>query len=310
MGSISTFPSLGLLQAALTRAVEGLSAESSLHVLQDIRQVPGFGDLSDLSGLVSQDSLARMIISPERFRDVAHTLSVFNDLPALKDTFSLSRPEERLDACAPVLGLSHGVRTYWAINSQASEPGGAETNHFVEGALNALGKSMNRVLKDELNWPRRLTLETLGPFAVSVRKTFDARSDHLTTEQRRHLMRLAVCLDAASFELCAHEAGENASPSQSRKIAALIEVLFGCGFGDERWTEVSNRLDRLTRNWWKFNAAAQNEELRQCARLAAHMLEEAKRSYHALFDPLVPDPNPDPTGAMVPLSRHLDSLTP
>jgi len=190
--------------------------------------------------------------------------------------------------------------------------------------LGVLGNVISRALKDELAWPEQVTLDNLGAFAVSLRRTFDARGAELSVEQRYHLMRLAICLDAAAFGLCALNPDEVNTASQALKMAALIEVLYGCGFGDERWLVVSDRLREISQNWETMGPARAKEELCRYGVLAAHMLEVVKTSYHALFDPLIHEQGRSwgmdeteirsftrslyRTSALFPLGQHLAAL--
>jgi hypothetical protein len=183
-----------------------------------------------------------MVVHPALFDEVSKAASIFGDLPALKETFALPTLEERLEVCAQVLDLRHGVQIFAAASEQ---PGKGEAKRFVESALQAAGnsKSTSRVLKDELNWPHQLTFQSVGTFAVSIRKVFDAREDHLNPKQRYQLMLLASYMNAAAAEVCRFDPAEIRSPAQAVKMAALMEVLYGCGFGNERLS--AEEADRL-----------------------------------------------------------------
>lgn len=216
----------------------------------------------------------------------------------LRSAVSLPSVKERLEASAAALDLRYGVQIYGAMlvfNDRHDD-------------LAVIQRSISRALKDELAWPPSLTLESLGNFAASVRKSFDVRGDHLTAEQRHDLMQIAALLNEASDSLCAFDPAQTLSPIQARKIATLIEVLVGGGFGDDRWQDVADGLHRLTRKWGKLDAAAREESLRRSALLARDMIEEVKASYGHLFDPIGSTPAFQITGAVAPLSRHLDSV--
>ncbi|HSA59552.1 MAG TPA: hypothetical protein VLJ37_07690 [bacterium] len=298
MSSIATLPSLVVLQASFASRLAGISPELSSLALAGLRQVRAFSGLSGLSDLISQDNLARLIFKPSLFQEAAVRLNAFHDLDDLRAIMGLASIKERLGACAQAIDLRHGVQIYGAMMVFNDEL----------DALESLGKTMSRALKDELNWPHTLTLETLGGFAASVRRTFDMRSDHLTAEQRHDLMQTAARLNEASANLCAFDPAEAISPIQARKIGTLIEVLYGCGFGDDRWQGIADALHRLTRNWGKFDVTTRTEELQRSARLAGDMLEEVKTSYRNLFDPIGGTPDLKLAGATAPLGRHLDSL--
>jgi hypothetical protein len=175
-------------------------------------------------------------------------------------------------------------------------------------SLESVGSAMSRALKDELSWPQSLTLETLGSFAVSVRRAFDIREDHLTAVQRHDLIQIAARLNEAADGLCAFNPAETYSPIQARKIGVLIEVLYGCGFGDDRWRGPADALQRLTRNWGKFDTTTRREELQRLARLAGEILDDVKASYRTLFDPIGATPDFNLAGATAPLGRQLESL--
>ncbi len=239
-----------------------------------------------------------MIFKPSLFQEAAGRLNAFQDLADLRAIMGLPSAKERLGACAQALDLRHGVQVYGAMLVFTDAP----------DALDSVGSSMSRAVKDELSWPQTLTLETLGSFAASVRKVFEVRSDHLMAEQRHDLMQIAARLNEASADLCAFDAAEAISPIQARKIGTLIEVLYGCGFGDDDWQGLADGLHRLTRNWGKFDVTTRTEELRRSARLAGEMLEEVKASYRNLFDPIGATPDFNLAGAIAPLVRHLDSL--
>jgi hypothetical protein len=163
----------------------------------------------------------------------------------------------------------------------------------------------------------------LGEFAVSLRNLFTAHEGDLTGEQRYHLMRLAIALDGAAFGLAAFHEGEAGTQEQALKLATLIEVLYGTGFGDERWLMVADRLRAIYANWsaWRGDGP---EEMSRYGVLAAHMLDEGKTSYHSLFDALVRKHGKEwglsendirsftrsmyRTGALFPLGQHLAAL--
>lgn len=190
--------------------------------------------------------------------------------------------------------------------------------------LGVLQNSMSRAIKDMLVWPKEVTLENLGAFAVSVRQSFDAHAEDLTGEQRYHLMRLAIALDGAAFGLGAFNEGEAGTQTQALKLATLIEVLYGTGFGDERWLAVAERLRGVFANWAALGPHQGAEELARYGVLAAHMLDEGKTSYHSLFDALVRTNGKKwglsendmrsftrslyRTGALFPLGQHLAAL--
>ncbi|HSA59553.1 MAG TPA: PEP/pyruvate-binding domain-containing protein [bacterium] len=153
--------------------------------------------------------------------------------------------------------------------------------------LGILESSISRALKDELHWPKQVTLDALGSFAVSLRRTFEAHGAEIDTQQRYYLMRLAIGLDATAFGLGAFNPEETGTAEQALKMATLIEVLHGTGFGDERWLAVAERLRQVHGNWPALGPDRGAEELRRYGVLAAHMLEEVKTSYHSLFDDLV-----------------------
>lgn len=209
--------------------------------------------------------------------------------------------DDRLGACAQVLDLRHGVEIYWMAASQR------EPRRFQEGALMALGRSISRALKDELMWPRHITLDSLGGFAVSLRQTFDRRTDHLTAEQRHHLMQIAVCLDTLSSTLCAVDSGEALTPSHIRKTATLIETLFGCGFGDDHWLTVSDLLRRTARNWERTETKSRNELMSRLGQEIVQIVEQVLTSYLTLLDN---ERTLDLVGALPHLSGYLTLFKP
>lgn len=239
-----------------------------------------------------------MVFKPSLFQEASGRFSAFHDLADLRAIMGQASLKERLGACAQALDLRHGVQVYGAMLVFNDGP----------DALESLGTAMSRALKDELNWPRSLTLETLGSFAASVRRAFDIRGDQLTAEQRHGLIQTAARLNEASADLCALDPTQAISPIQARQIGTLIETLYGCGFGDDRWQGLAEGLYRLARNWGKFDVTTRTEELRRVALLAGEMLEEVKASYRNLFDPIGATPDFNLAGATAPLGRHLESL--
>jgi hypothetical protein len=299
MSSIATLPSLGVLQASFANRLAGISPESSDFALARLRQVPAFSGLFRLDDLMSQDNLARMIFKPSLFQDVASRLSAFHDLTDLRAIMGLPSMKERLGASAQALDLRHGVQIYGAMVV------------FSEGpdTLESVGESISRALKDELSWPLEVTLATLGEFAFSVRRTFDVRENHLTAEQRHDLMQIAARLNESAVDLCAFDPAQAISPIQASKIGTLIEVLYGSGFGNDRWQGLADGLRRLTQNWGKFDVTTRTEELRRMARVAGEILDEVKESYRKLFDPIGATSDFNLAGATAPLGRHVDFLT-
>lgn len=298
MSSIAALPSLNALQASFATSLASLTASSRDTALEDLRQVPAFSRLSSLNALVSQQYIARLVFKPSLHQRITERLSVFDDLSELRTLVALPSVKERLKAAALALELRHGVQIYSAMLVFSDRP----------DDLDVVSKSMSRALKDELNWPQSLTLETLGSFAVSTRKAFDVRGDHLTAEQRHDLMQIAARLNEVSADLCAFDPAQTMSPIQARKIATLVELLYGTGFGDDRWLDVSDSFRRLIRGGSKLDAAAREEFFRRFAALANNMLEEVKASYIHLFDPIGATPAFQLTGTIAPLSRHLAAL--
>jgi hypothetical protein len=288
MSSFATLPSLDVLQTAFAPSLEALSSEAADSALEGIRQIPAFEGVSGLKDLVSPHNLAHMAQQPTLFTEISRILGPFGELPGLKEAFSRPELEDRILACAPALDLKHGVRLY--VEAVADHPNRA-SEPFVRGALIAVWRSMSRVLRDELSWPQRVDLESLGPFAVSIRKAFQVRGESLTSEQRSHLMRLAAHLDAVSPEICRFEEAENLSSVQAHKIGTLIEVLYGCGFGEERCLDAPDRLHRLVRGWGKADALGVEAAFRLAAETARDLLGEAEA-----------------TNGAAALIRHLEAL--
>jgi hypothetical protein len=278
-----------------------MSPQSSGLVLANLHQVPAFSGFSSLTDLVSQDNLSRMIFKPSLFQEAAARLDVFRDLSELRAVTALPSLKERIGASALALDLRHGVQLYGAMMV-------FPVFNDRPDALESVGSAMSRALKDELTWPQTLTMETLGSFAVSVRRAFDIREDHLTSVQRNDLIQIAARLNEAADGLCAFNPAETYSPIQARKIGALIEVLYGCGFGSDRWRGPADALHRLTRNWGKFDTTTRREELQRLARLAGEILDDVEASYRSLFDPIGATPDFNLAGATAPLIRQLGSL--
>ncbi|HEX5038072.1 MAG TPA: PEP/pyruvate-binding domain-containing protein [bacterium] len=153
--------------------------------------------------------------------------------------------------------------------------------------LSILSHGFSTALKDELGWPKELTLENLGPFAAALRQVFGARAEDMTAEQRYKMMRLAICLDAAAFSYAAFREEETGTPEQGLKMAVLLETLYGTGFGDERWLSLAQRFRSVVAQWSTLGAERGAGELARYGVIASHILEEVKSSYHALFDDLV-----------------------
>lgn len=437
--------SLGLLQGALSTAIGSTSSAASGAALTSLRQIDGFGQLSDLKDLTRPDNLARLAGSPALFQSVARVLNlpehveravfqggtaagtaqatasytptscamdmvgadfshaaelpevdlsrrlstgeiahrIFTDIRELQGRVRIHPMEQRLRAYAEQLSLSEGVQIYrrtpTAITkklyemlnlavqiakimdddaqgyfretmhenhsravivqylNQAREEGPEKAVPLLEKCLElyddvyqggidlgVLETSISRALKDELNWPKQVTLDTLGPFALSLRQTFESHGGEIDSQQRYYLMRLAIGLDATAFGLCAMRPDESGTAAQALKMATLIEVLYGSGFGDQRWLAVSDRLRGVAESWETLGPGAGTDELRRYGVLAAHMLEEVKTSYHSLFDDLVRAHGKKwglsendirsftrsmyRTGALFPLGQHLAAL--
>ncbi len=307
-----------------------------------------FTDIHQLQGKVRIHPMEQRIMGYAERLDLSEGVQIYRRTPSAmtKKIFELMNLAVQIakvmddDPMGPfreTMHESHSRRIIVEYLEKAREEGPDNAIPLLEKALRLydevygggvelgiLSSSISRALKDELHWPQEVTLENLGAFAVSVRRAFDTRATDLTTEQRYHLMRLAVCLDAAAFGLCAFNAEEAGTPTEALKMATLIEVLYGCGFGDERWLTVSDRLRDVATNWETLGQGQAMEELGRYGVLAAHMLEEVKTSYHALFDPLVRSHGREwgldeleirsftrglyRTSALFPLGQHLAAL--
>jgi hypothetical protein len=300
MSSLAPLPSLSVLQASFSAGLSTLSAEAATQALADIRQVSAFSGISTLTDLVSPDAIARLVFKPSLFQEGAGRLRAFRDLEELGAMSRLPTIKERLRASAQVLDLRHGAQIYGAMLVHSERP----------DELQDLQASMSRALKDELKWPRDLTTETLGDFAVSVRKTFNAHGDYLTAEQRHDLMQIAARLNGAAGDVCAFDADQDVSPIQARKLGALVALLYGSGFGDDASESVSEGLRRLARNWGKLDVMEREKRLRLLADSAKKLLEEVKTSYADLFDPIGAVPFFRLHGAIAPLTAHLAALLP
>lgn len=300
MSSLSLFPSLSALQSSFAAGLSGLSPASAAQALTDLRQVPAFSGLSSLEDLVSQDAVARLVFKPSLFAEAGNRLKAFQSLDALRDISQLPSIKDRLKAGAPFLDLRHGVQIYGAMLVHQDKP----------DPLEEIQSSMSRALKDELKWSQILTAEPLGAFAFSVRMAFDAHADHLSGEQRHDLMQIAFHLSAAAGNACAFDASQAVSPVQARKVAVLSDVIYGSGFGDGGWEIASDGLKRLARNWGKMDAAKREDALKRSAAAAKVLMEEAKDSYAALFDPIGATPGFRFNGAINALSAHLEVLLP
>lgn len=203
------------------------------------------------------------------YRDTLHRTHSRDVIERYLDQAREEGPKEALDMLEESLSLYDAVY------------GGSINLKILKGRMSAS-------LKDLLpEWPVELTLENLGAFAVAVRNAFDAQGGEVTAEQRYYLMRLAIALDGAAFGLGVCNEGDAGTPQQALKLATLIEVLFGTGFGDERWLAVAARLRQVHANWGQLGPHQGAEELARYGALAAHMLKEGKASYHSLFDDLV-----------------------
>jgi hypothetical protein len=299
MSSIAPLPTLSALQASFSAGLAGLSSEAADEALMNLRQVPAFSGFSALTDLASQDAVARLVFKPSLFQEGAARLKAFGDLNDLRALSLLPSIKERLKASAGLLDLRRGVQIYGAMLVFNDRP----------DELEVVRRTMSRALGDRLNWPQNLTEGTLGDFAVSVRKAFDAYEDSLSAEQRHDLMQIAARLNESSAALCAFDAAEVVSPIQARKLSALIGVLYGAGFGDDRCETLSEGLRRLAHKWGKLDATKREEVLRASAALARDLLEEVESSYAALFDPIGATPDLRLTGATASLARHLASLT-
>ncbi|HEX5038073.1 MAG TPA: hypothetical protein VFX30_13020 [bacterium] len=300
MSSVSLFPSLRALQSSFAASLSGLSSGAAAQALTDLRQVSAFSGLSNLEDLVSQDAVARLVFKPSLFAEAGNRLKAFQDLEALGGVSRMPSIKERLKACASLLELRHGVQIYGAMLVHQDKPDTLET----------IQSSMSRALKDELNWSQTLTAEPLGAFALSVRKAFDAHGDHLSGEQRHDLMQIAFHLSEAAGGTCAFDAGQADSPVQARKVAVLGDVIYGSGFGDDGWEIASDGLKRLARHWGKQDTAKREDALKRSAAAAKGLMEEAKASYAALFDPIGATPGFRFNGAINALSAHLAALLP
>jgi pyruvate,orthophosphate dikinase len=402
-------PSLGILQGALNTAIGGVSSATSGAALTSLRQIDGFGHLSDLGELTRPENLTRLAGSPALFQSVARVLnlpehveravfqggaaagtlqptvrstpvscamdmvgadlsddyelaeldvsarrstaeianSIFTEIHELQGKLRVYPIEQRIRAYAEQLDLRQGVQIYRrtpsaknrALNDlldlgppisklmddgdplgyykdtlhrnhsralivqyleRARQEGVEKAIPLLERSLQLydkvyagtvdigmLQRSMHSSLVAKLDWPKELTLENLGAFAVSLRTAFESHASELDGQERYHLMRLAIALDGTAFGLGAFHEGETGTAEQALKIAALIEVLYGTGFGDERWLAVATRLRHVHALWPNLGPERGAEEIRRYGVLAAHMLEEGKTSYHSLFDSLV-----------------------
>ncbi|OGQ47687.1 MAG: hypothetical protein A3H42_02980 [Deltaproteobacteria bacterium RIFCSPLOWO2_02_FULL_46_8] len=140
----------------------------------------------------------------------------------------------------------------------------------------------------KIAWPEgELDLVGLGRLAVSVRDAFD--SIIVFPEDRYHLMRLADSLDQVAFGLCALNEGEAGTAAQVRKMATLVQVLYGSGFGNKGYLEVAQRLSSLAEEWDLLNSDVREARLRIEGALIHHMLVDYQNVYREIFVPLVRD---------------------
>lgn len=146
---------------------------------------------------------------------------------------------------------------------------------------------------DEIPWPDDAALskdgmegldqETLGRMAVAVRRVFERHEMELDTKNRYYLMRLAIALDVACFGLCRWKPAES-QPKQAVKLATIIRVLYGCGFGKESWLTLAEHYDRLAADWNGLEGARRDADFYRYGVLAAHMFEDVRAAYHVMFD--------------------------
>lgn len=177
--------------------------------------------------------------------------------------------------------------------------------------FNEIERSLSGRLLSELAWPDSVmphldpvrgtfspilkkqetvfSLEELGRLALSVRHVFNQNKMGLTLEERHGLMRLAIMCDHLAFGLCGLQKGEEGTAIQAQKMATLLRVMIGCGFGDEGWVRVAELFDDLATTWETRSGSKNLKLLKRYGILAATILEAVQEMHHDVFDRIIYD---------------------
>lgn len=148
--------------------------------------------------------------------------------------------------------------------------------------------SLSPAMRDWIDWPpaNQITnLEDLRAMAISLRQAFEAWDGNVNfaAQDRLALMRLAVEVNHSAIGLCRVVASDD-NATQLRKIASLLTVMYGCGFGDRGLLALASRLDHLA-----TKSSTMTDDVKplqtEYLLLARSVLGDAQQSYHDLIEP-------------------------
>ena len=158
--------------------------------------------------------------------------------------------------------------------------------------LSQVAPVLSKPIRDTIKWPTSdsPTLEELGDFAVSIREAFDKNENQLSTEDRYVLIRLAISANVTAYATASISENENVeTPTEARKMACLLRVMYGCGFGDQSGLVIADRFEEVADDWETLGDKEAMRQLRLNAALVYPLLENFQKTYENIYGPLVRD---------------------
>lgn len=161
----------------------------------------------------------------------------------------------------------------------------AEALYNPQFDLKIAQASLSLPLRKSIRWPATTTpgLKELGDMAVSIRDAFDSNEADLNPYDRFELMTLAIQADKLARGLAAPSESDDVFAT-ANKMATLVRVLFGSGYGEKNYLAVAMDLDRIADSEAKEDVL--RAELRRNAILVASMLKDYERAQQDLLKPL------------------------
>lgn len=212
------------------------------------------------------------------FREEIHNHPSQTNVDMIRQRLSEARADERLRDQPVINMLEEALRL-------------AEELYEARLNLHESRQALRAPTRDALAFPTAdsPTLDEVAALAVSVRRLWDGQRTATTvlpSTELLELIRLSIALQHHAFAACAVSEGDVGSAVQARKMAALISVLYGSGYGDDGWLAVAHRLENLASKR-DANPEASARDLKLSAALAHAMVLDVQRSYHDHLDPLV-----------------------
>ncbi|MFA5811457.1 MAG: PEP/pyruvate-binding domain-containing protein [bacterium] len=212
------------------------------------------------------------------FRQTIHNHPSRTNADMIRQRLSEARVDERLRDQPVINMLEEALRL---------------AEEFYEARLNLheSRQELSPTTEDALVFPTtdNPTLAEIAALAVSVRRLWDEQRTAtfvFPSTELLKLIRLSMALQRHAFAACAVSEGDIGSAVQARNMAALINVLYGSGYGDDGWLAVAHRLENLASKW-NADPKASARDLKLSAALAHAMVLDVQRSYHDHLDPLV-----------------------